>query len=134
MTENGLSEPIRTLSGVIQGDSSSPALFSLIMDELISHVKEMKGYNVGEKDINIVCYADDAVLITESEDDLQRLLHQFGKINLICKFLSRKQNHLLSQKNQFAANLSSKKGWLNGGWHSNILDAISLAIATCILR
>ena len=40
----------------------------------------MKGYNLGEKDINIVCYADDAVLITESEDDLQRLLHQFGKI------------------------------------------------------
>ena len=80
MTENGLSEPIRTLSGVRQGDSLSPALFSLIMDELISHVKEMKGYNLGEKDINIVCYADDAVLITESEDDLQRLLHQFGKI------------------------------------------------------
>ena len=32
----------------------------------------MKGYSLGEKDINIVCYADDAVLITESKDDRQR--------------------------------------------------------------
>ena len=30
--------------------------------------------NLGEKDINIVCYADDTVVITESEDDLKRLL------------------------------------------------------------
>ena len=29
--------------------------------------------------INILCYADDAVLIAESEDDLQRILQAFNK-------------------------------------------------------
>jgi len=28
---------------------------------------------------NVVCYADDAVLIADSEDDLQSLLHSFNQ-------------------------------------------------------
>jgi hypothetical protein len=32
---------------------------------------------MGNKEINIICYADDAVLIADSKDNLQRLLHQF---------------------------------------------------------
>ncbi|XP_044767088.1 uncharacterized protein LOC123322993 [Coccinella septempunctata] len=35
---------------------------------------------MGQQEISILCYADDAVLIAESEDDLQRLLHQFTRI------------------------------------------------------
>lgn len=31
------------------------------------------------KEINIVNYADDAALVAESKDDLQRLLHQFNQ-------------------------------------------------------
>ena len=33
---------------------------------------------MGEKKINILCYADDVVLVAENEDDLHRLLHQFN--------------------------------------------------------
>lgn len=32
------------------------------------------------KEINISCYADDAALIAENEDDLQRLLLLFNKV------------------------------------------------------
>lgn len=40
----------------------------------------MRGYKMGEQEINLLCYADDAVLIAESEDDLQRLLHQLTTV------------------------------------------------------
>ena len=33
---------------------------------------------MGDREIKILCYADDAVLIAESEDELQRLLYQFN--------------------------------------------------------
>lgn len=33
---------------------------------------------MGNRNINILCYADDAVLVAENEDDLQRLLYRFN--------------------------------------------------------
>lgn len=33
---------------------------------------------MGQEETKIQCYADDAVLLAENEDDLQRLLHQFN--------------------------------------------------------
>lgn len=60
---------IRTPGGI------SPFLFNLIMDiEEVSAVG--LGYRMGRNKINIICYADDAVLIAETEDDLQRQLHK----------------------------------------------------------
>ncbi|XP_044760217.1 uncharacterized protein LOC123317675 [Coccinella septempunctata] len=35
---------------------------------------------MGNKEIKIVCYADDAVIISEDEDNLQRLLYKFQQI------------------------------------------------------
>lgn len=72
--------------GIRQGDSLSPALFDVIMDEIIKEVRAVgKGYRIGNKEIKIICYADDAMIISEDEDNLQRLLHQFeliaGKYN-----------------------------------------------------
>lgn len=68
-------------TGIRQGDSLSPILFNLIMDELISEVKRTgKGYRLGGKEIKIICYADDAVLISEDEDNLQRMLFKFENI------------------------------------------------------
>ena len=49
------------------------------MDEIIKLVRKLKGYKMGNKEVRILCYADDVVLVAESEDDLQRLLHQFNK-------------------------------------------------------
>jgi hypothetical protein len=40
-------------------------------------VKTKPGYQLGSLNIQIVCYADDAVLIADSEDKLQELLNQF---------------------------------------------------------
>ena len=73
-----LTQKIEVNNGIRQGDSLSPLLFNIIMDELIIQVRKLKGYKMGDREIKILCYADDAVLIAESEDELQRLLHQFN--------------------------------------------------------
>jgi hypothetical protein len=47
------------------------------MNEIIKNIKDKKGNRMGNKEINIICCADDAVLNADSEDNLRRLLHQF---------------------------------------------------------
>lgn len=41
---------------------------------------------MGDREIKILCYTDDTVLVAENKDDLQRLLHEFNintkKINM----------------------------------------------------
>ena len=74
-----LSKKLKVSSGIRQGDSLSPILFNTIMDEIIKDVKDAgRGYELWQE-IKIVCYADDAVLISDNEDDLQRLLYAFEK-------------------------------------------------------
>ena len=48
------------------------------MDEIITKVKAMDGHELRDNKINIICYADYAVLIADSEHILQRLLHRFN--------------------------------------------------------
>lgn len=79
-TDNLISNVVPIADGIRQGDSLSPILFNLVMDEIISSVKSVaRGYNMGTE-VKIVCYADDAVLISDNEDDLQRLLFNFEKV------------------------------------------------------
>lgn len=73
-----LSEKIPVNSGIRQGDSLSPLLFNIMMDEIIRKVKTGRGYRMGDQEFTILCYADDAVLFAESEDDLQRNLQLFN--------------------------------------------------------
>ena len=73
-----LSNDVPTLTGVRQGDSLSPFLFNLVMDKIIEDTASLNiGYKMGDHMLNIVCYADDATIIAESEKDLQQLLQQF---------------------------------------------------------
>ncbi|XP_056641765.1 uncharacterized protein LOC130448413 [Diorhabda sublineata] len=56
--------------------------------EIIKEVKTAgRGYRMGKHEFKIVCYADDAVVISEDEDNLQKLLHRFetvaGEFNMI---------------------------------------------------
>lgn len=63
--------------GIKQGDSLSLYLFYIIMNEIIKKVKQKGGYRVGNKELKIICYADNAIIVAEDEDDLQRLLYKF---------------------------------------------------------
>jgi len=43
------------------------------MNEIIKDLKGLQGYPLGDENVNMVCYADDATLVADNEDDLQRL-------------------------------------------------------------
>jgi len=48
------------------------------VSEIIKDVENAgHGYRTNKGEITILCYADDAVVISENEDELQRLLRQF---------------------------------------------------------
>ena len=58
-------------SGVRQGDTLSPNLFSLYINDLAVAIKELNiGAHLGSEIVNILLYADDMVLIAESPGDL----------------------------------------------------------------
>ncbi|GJQ83971.1 hypothetical protein Trydic_g8707 [Trypoxylus dichotomus] len=50
------------------------------MSKIIDSVKYMSGYEMGKDNLTILCYADDAVLIVNNEDNIQRLLYRFIKM------------------------------------------------------
>ena len=41
------------------------------MNEIIKNLKGIQGYPLGDENVNMISYADDATLITDNEDDLQ---------------------------------------------------------------
>lgn len=63
------------LSGVNQGDTLSPTLFALYINDLATEIKSLnKGIEIGNTVISTLLYADDIVLIADSENDLQEML------------------------------------------------------------
>ena len=76
---NEYTKSIPTEKGIRQADSLSPLLFNIVMDELIKKVRKLKGFRMGDREIKILCYADDAVLIGKSEDDVQKLKQVFNR-------------------------------------------------------
>ena len=65
----------RCVTGVRQGDTLSPTLFSVFANDLVAEVNQMdRGIVVGDRKLSMLLYADDIVLIAESETDLQSML------------------------------------------------------------
>lgn len=81
-TSNGLTEPFKINSGVLQGEVLSPILFSLFLNELVNRLNNSKisdiSLNNGEP-LNILLYADDAVILADSPINLQKKLHILEK-------------------------------------------------------
>lgn len=79
-TNQNLTKEIDVKVGIRQAESLSSTLFNIIMNEIIEEVKELHiGYEMANRSLGILCYADDATLMAESEDDLQRLLFKFER-------------------------------------------------------
>ncbi len=70
-----ISEWFDISSGVQQGDSLSLTLFGLYIYDLIKEVKKLNlGVNVEEELVLILAFADDIVIIVDSEKELQQIL------------------------------------------------------------
>ena len=71
------SNPIYINRGVLQGESASPLLFNLFINDLVSYMKErnVRGVNINsEKDIALILYADDLVLLADTPGMMQKAL------------------------------------------------------------
>ena len=65
-----------TLQGVRQGDNLSPTLFGIYVNDLAIELKNMNlGVKLGDIHICILLYADDIVLVSENEENLQCMLN-----------------------------------------------------------
>ena len=64
-----------TTSGVRQGDNLSPTLFALFINDLAVELKSLqKGIMIDNYNLALLMYADDIVVISESESDMQVML------------------------------------------------------------
>ena len=81
---NGIdSEWFNVTTGLRQGCILSPLLFNLLSNDIIQEINSAKcgvKYN-GTDELSILMYADDIMLISDSEVKLQQMLH---RLNLWC--------------------------------------------------
>ena len=70
-----ISERLDIEHGVRQGCVASPHLFALYTVMIMRELDDMDGFRIGDTVVNNIRYADDAVIIAESEEQLQRLIN-----------------------------------------------------------
>ena len=87
--EQDLSCEIMIKRGVRQGCVLSPCLFNLYTEMIFRHIEEMEGVIVGGVSINNLRYADDTVLLAESEESLQDIMNE---VNIAGKTFNMKMN------------------------------------------
>ena len=69
--ENEYSNLFRTTVGLKQGGPASPILFALYVDDLISNIEKADiGTCLGNAKIDIIMYADDILIITDSKKQM----------------------------------------------------------------
>ena len=75
-----LSEWFDISMGVRQGDTLSPTLFGIFIDDMVNDIKDLdKGIPISESKLSILLYADDVAIMAENENDLQTMLNQVSK-------------------------------------------------------
>ena len=72
--EQDLSDEIMIKRGDRQGCVLSPCLFNLYTEMIFRHIEHITGVIVGGMNINNFRYADDTVLLAESEESLQEIM------------------------------------------------------------
>ena len=72
--DNEKTEWVPIKRGVRQGCVLSPDIFSLYGQKVIEETEELEGVRVGGRNINCIRYADDTVLIADSNEKLQELI------------------------------------------------------------
>ena len=58
----------------------SPCLFNLYTENIFGAMNTNKGIKIGGITINNLHYADDTILLVETEEDLQEILNEMNRI------------------------------------------------------
>lgn len=81
--KNKLTQEVNVSTGIRQGDLLSTLLFNIVLDRIIDGTKQVnRGYQLGQNKFQTICYADNAVMIAENEDEQYRLLYNFYQLAL----------------------------------------------------
>ena len=73
---NKLTEWFNCNSGVAQGNNLSPTIFAAFVNDLVTEINDLGiGVQVGDLFVSMLLYADDIVLIANSERNLQTMLN-----------------------------------------------------------
>ncbi|KAL4121257.1 hypothetical protein QTP88_013804 [Uroleucon formosanum] len=75
---NIITDPILVKSGLRQEDAMSPILFNIVVEKVIREINE-EGVKFQEFCIGLLGYADDLVIMEESQDGLKFLLNRLEK-------------------------------------------------------
>ena len=81
---SNISKSIPVRRGVRQGDPLSPILFNLVLDELLDKLNAHSGYSFYGENVSCLAFADDLVLVSENEVQMQKMLDD------TCSFLGKK--------------------------------------------
>lgn len=69
-----ISDSFEVQSGVRQGDGLSPILFNFVLEKALQKLRnENIGISLGNYKINLLAYADDIVILGQTEDDIRKL-------------------------------------------------------------
>ena len=64
-----------TRFGVRQGDTLSTTLLNIFLNDLVTDIENLHcGIETDEFSLSLLCYADDIVIFTENEDNMQLVL------------------------------------------------------------
>ncbi len=109
-TEDGLSPGIHIKRGVRQGCVLSPCLFNLYTENIFGAMNTNKGIKIGGTTISNWRYADDTVLLAETEEDLQEILNEVNRIRKTfdMKMNAKKTNTMLVSKDVTSTKVSVK--------------------------
>ena len=80
-SHDGLTPEIHIQAGVKQGCPLSPIIFNLTMEPIIRAIMHLgRGYNLYDSSIDVLAYADDLTLVSETPEGLQAMLDMAGRV------------------------------------------------------
>ena len=101
---NKMGKPIKMCKGTKQGGLSSPFIFNIFYKELLDILEIQEGgISIGNRKYNVICYADDLLLLSSTVTGLQGLINKANAyiVDHGLRFNPNKTKCIINGKNPF---------------------------------